>query len=117
MSSTISDSLRLEIMKASCSGLLKRVEICKEYGISRTTLYRILSSFAPENNLSLKMSSSLETPSLSDSESELLDLRLRIKELEHKLRQAEMARDAYNLMIELAEERYHIRVRKNFVAK
>ena len=63
------------------------------------------------------MSSSLETPSLSDSESELLDLRLRIKELEHKLRQAEMARDAYNLMIELAEERYHIRVRKNFVAK
>ena len=63
------------------------------------------------------MSSSLETPSLSDSESELLDLRLRIKELEHQLRQAEMARDAYNLMIELAEERYHIRVRKNFVAK
>lgn len=50
--------------------------------------------------------------SLNDTEEELLRLRLRIKELESQLYHAEMARDAYDYMIELAEQRYHIRVRK-----
>jgi hypothetical protein len=50
---------------------------------------------------------------LNDTEEELLRLRLRIKELESQLYHAEMARDAYDDMIELAEQRYHIRVRKN----
>lgn len=54
---------------------------------------------------------------LNESEDEVLRLRLRIKELESQLYQAEMARDAYDYMIDLAEQRYHIRVRKNSDAK
>ena len=57
------------------------------------------------------------SPSLNGTEEELLRLRLRIKELESQLYHAEMARDAYDYMIDLAEQRYHIRVRKNSDAK
>ena len=57
------------------------------------------------------------SPSLNGTEEELLRLRLRIKELESQLYHAEMARDAYDYMIDLAEQRYHTRVRKNSDAK
>lgn len=117
MSRLISNSLRLEIVRACYYGHLKKTEICKKYGVSNATLYRILNTFASENGLNLSMSTPLKNPSLSDSESEILRLRLRIKELEYQLHQAEMARDAYDCMIDLAEERYHIRVRKNSAAK
>jgi len=47
------------------------------------------------------------------SEEDITSLKLRIKQLESDLKRAEMARDVYNCMIDLAEEKYHIKVRKN----
>ncbi|MBR5530457.1 MAG: helix-turn-helix domain-containing protein, partial [Bacteroidaceae bacterium] len=82
MSRLISNSLRLEIVRACYYDHLKKTEICKKYGVSNATLYRILNTFASENGLNLSMSTPLKNPSLSDSESEILRLRLRIKELE-----------------------------------
>ncbi len=40
-----------------------------------------------------------------------------VKSLKVKLRNSNMARDAYNYMIDLAEETYNIKVRKNSDAK
>lgn len=44
-------------------------------------------------------------------------LRLRIKSLEHELKESNMARDVYDRMIDLAEEKFAIPVRKNSAAK
>lgn len=83
-------------------------------------MYRIISTFAPVKSIKQSMSEESNratSSSLNDAEDELLRLRLRIKELENQLYHAEMARDAYDYMIDLAEQRYHIRVRKNSDAK
>ena len=55
-----------------------------------------------------------ETEELKKS---IQDLKLKVKKLEHDLKESNMARDAYDCMIELAEETYAIPVRKNFDAK
>ena len=120
MSRTISTSLRLEIVGVYYHSNIKKTDICKKYGISLATLYRILRTFAPIKSIKQRMSEESPRPtssSLNDTEEELLRLRLRIKELERQLYHAEMARDAYDYMIELAEQRYHIRVRRNSDAK
>ena len=118
MSPIISNSLRLEIVETYYHSRMKKTAICAKYGISKTTLYRIIRTFAPVNKFKVTMSSSsLPSHPLDDTEEELLRLNLRIKELEVQLREAEMARDAYEYMIDLAEQRYHIRVRKNSDAK
>ena len=120
MSRTISTSLRLEIVDVYYHSNMKKSDICKKYGISLATLYRILRTFAPIKSIKQSMSEESPrsaSPSLNGTEEELLRLRLRIKELESQLYHAEMARDAYDYMIDLAEQRYHIRVRKNSDAK
>ena len=120
MRQTISTSLRLEIVDVYYHSNMKKSDICKKYGICRTSLYKIVRTFAPVKSIKQSMSeetiSSSNSP-LNDTEEELLRLRLRIKELESQLYHAEMARDAYDYMIDLAEQRYHIRVRKNSDAK
>ena len=109
MSPIISNSLRLEIVETYYHSRMKKTAICAKYGISKTTLYRIIRTFAPVNKFKVSMSSSsLPSLPLDDTEEELLRLNLRI---------AELARDAYEYMIDLAEQRYHIRVRKNSDAK
>ena len=120
MSRTISTSLRLEIVDVYYHSNMKKTDICKKYGISKTTLYQIVNTFAPINVIKQSMPEETFKPTdspLNDSQEELLRLRLRIKELESQLNHAEMARDAYDYMIDLAEQRYHIRVRKNSDAK
>ena len=120
MSRTISTSLRLEIVDVYYHSNMKKTDICKKYGISKCTLYRIISTFAPVKSIKQSMSeeiNSSSSSSLNGTEDELLRLRLRIKELESQLYHAEMARDAYDYKIDLAEQRYHIRVRKNSDAK
>jgi len=54
---------------------------------------------------------------ISDSKFNLSTFFSTLQELESQLYHAEMARDAYDYMIDLAEQRYHIRVRKNSDAK
>lgn len=120
MSRPISTSLRLEIVDVYYHSNMKKSDICKKYGISKTSLYYILRNFAPLKSIKQSMSEEsnrVNIRSLNDTEDELLRLRLRIKELESQLYHAEMARDAYDYMIDLAEQRYHIRVRKNSDAK
>lgn len=120
MSRKISTSLRLEIVDVYYHSNTKKMDICRKYGISKSTLYSIISTFAPIKSIKRSMSEESNKAngfSLNATEDELLRLRLRIKELENQLYHAEMARDAYDCMIDLAEQRYHIRVRKNSDAK
>lgn len=88
----------------------------REKGLKRTTIQRWLRIFGLEDKPSPVMSKKL-----SQTEQELHDqiyeLEKRIKSLEAELKRSNMARDAYDCMIDLAEKTYNIPVRKNSDAK
>lgn len=98
-----------------CSSL-NRNEFEREKGLKRTTISRWLRIFGIEDKASPIMSKKL-----SQNEQELHDriheLERKIKSLEVELKQSNMARDAYDFMIDLAEKTYNIPVRKNSDAK
>ena len=91
-------------------------EFEREKGLKRTTISRWLRIFGIEDKPSPIMSKKL-----SQTEQELHDriheLERKIKSLEVELKQSNMARDAYDYMIDLAEKTYNIPVRKNSGAK
>ena len=101
-----------EYMRSSIS----RSAYEREKGLKRTTISRWLRIFGIEDKPSPIMSKKL-----SQTEQELHDriheLERKIKSLEVKLKQSNMARDAYDYMIDLAEKTYNIPVRKNSGAK
>lgn len=88
----------------------------REKGLKRTTIQRWLRIFGLEDKPDPFMSKKL-----SQTEQELHDqiyeLEKKIKSLEAELKHSNMARDAYDCMIDLAEKTYNIPVRKNSDAK
>ena len=82
-------------------------EFEREKGLKRTTISRWLRIFGIEDKPSPIMSKKL-----SQTEQELHDriheLERKIKSLEVELKQSNMARDAYDCMIDLAEKTYNI---------
>lgn len=86
-------------------------EFEREKGLKRTTISRWLRIFGIEDKPSPIMSKKL-----SQTEQELHDriheLERKIKSLEVELKQSNMARDAYDYMIDLVEKTYNIPVRK-----
>lgn len=92
----------------------------RHYDLSHGSIYRWLRTFAIADKEELNMMKSKEDvcPSPSEEkEKDLLELRLKVKLLESALKDAEMVRDAYACMIDMAEAQYHIKVRKNSAAK
>lgn len=88
----------------------------REKGLKRTTIQRWLRIFGLEDKPDPFMSKKL-----SQTEQELHDqiyeLEKKIRSLEAELKRSNMARDAYDCMIDLAEKTYNIPVRKNSDAK
>lgn len=48
----------------------------------------------------------------NDSRKEVEVLKWKVRQLEYELKNSNMARDVYNYLIELAEEKYAIKIRK-----
>jgi len=117
----ISDARRLEILGIYLGGNASKMSIEKKYGLSHGSIRYWLGIFDPKDKPTFdemkKKLSDLSCGSPCGSDEELRSLQLRIKELESALRDSQMARDAYNLLIDLAEDKYHIKIRKNSGAK
>ena len=112
----IDDHIRLEILNSYLHGTKGKYTLEKENGISIGSIRHWLRIFGLEDKpLSFQMKAKDVSTSEDDicSEEDVTSLKLRIKQLESDLKRAEMARDVYNCMIDLAEEKYHIKVRKN----
>lgn len=112
----IDDHIRLEILNSYLHGSKGKYTLEKENGISRGSIRNWLRIFGLEDKpFPLNMKDKAVTTGTEDvsSEKDIASLKVRIKELESELKRAEMARDVYNCMIDLAEEKYHIKVRKN----
>lgn len=112
----IDDQIRLEILNSYLHGTKGKYTLEKENGISIGSIRHWLRIFGLEDKpLPFQMKAKDVSTSAEDvsSEEDITSLKLRIKQLESDLKRAEMARDVYNCMIDLAEEKYHIKVRKN----
>lgn len=119
---TYTDSYRLSIVEdyLSSSDDVSTHAIERKYSLSHGSLSRWLRIFGFESktrSMKRRIAEYESTDSSKDLKESNRLLQLRIKELEIRLRDAEMARDAYSCMIDLAEETYHIKVRKNSAAK
>ena len=94
--------------------------ICRKYGLDRNWVTRKLITFAisdKKGGVPMKKLPYNVSPEKNYRDSERDALIRRIRELEVELRETEMARDAYDEMIRLAERCYNIPIRKKSAAK
>jgi transposase-like protein len=114
--------VRKRIANEVILGIKGNMEACRDYGIPKGTLRRWVEKYRKEmfhqnGTLSLPMMKKVKEPQPNDSESKLLSQEKRIKELEKQLFESKLRNQALNIMIDLAEKHYGIRVRKNSGAK
>ena len=110
----------LEILREYLTTYQSKRSICRKYGLDPNWVSRNLIKFAvadKKDGIAMKKlpgNVSVEKTYLDDDRDALLK---RIRELEIELRKTEMARDAYDEMIRLAEQYYNIPIRKKSGAK
>ena len=110
----------LEILREYLTTDMSKGSICRKYGLNRNWVYTNLIKFAvadKKDGIAMKElpgNVSVEKTYRDDDRDALLK---RIRELEIELRRTEMARDAYDEMIRLAEQYYNIPIRKKSGAK
>ena len=110
----------LEILREYLTTNQSKGAICRKYGLNRNWVYTNLIKFAvadKKEGLPMKKlpgNVSVEKNYREDDRDELLR---RIRELEIELRKTEMARDAYDEMIRLAEQYNNLPIRKKSGAK
>ena len=118
----MTDEKRLALLKEYLSSGKSKSAFEKEKGLSHHSISNWLRSFAVKDKPVVLMSQASVTEMKKDPDKEeLLQEIARLKqELRCKsidLKRTEMARDAYERMIVLAEERYGIPIRKKSDAK
>lgn len=92
--------------------LIKIPEICREYEVTRTSIYKWISKYSVMKKKNERIV--LET----DSDTRKLQaLKERMKELEQIIGQKQLLIDFQNKVIELAEEEYKIDIKKKFGSK
>ena len=120
--SGMNDERRLSYIQLYLASNQTKSEFEKENGLGRDCISTWLRTFAIEDKTtSVTLTppmSTLQTENTSeDPEEEIRLLKLALKKKELELKQATMARDAYKKMIEIAETKYAIPIRKNSGAK
>ena len=110
----------LEILREYLTTNQSKGAICRKYGLNRNWVYYNLIKFAvadKKEGLAMKKLPGNVSIEKNYRDSDRDDLLRRIRELEIELRKTEMARDAYDEMIRLAEQYYNIPIRKKSAAK
>lgn len=97
--------LEVELKKTTVS------EICKEYEVSSTNVYKWLHKFG-----SMKKQDRMVVQTDSDTK-KLLALKQKVAELERVIGQKQIVIDFQTKMIELAEEEYNIDIKKKYSSK
>lgn len=116
------DAKRLALLEEYLSSASLKTTFEKEKGLSRGSISSWLRNFAIEDKpqivkVVLPMSTDNDNRMMVDPDSEIARLRQELKAKDLELKRVTMARDAYEKMIEIAEEKYAIPIRKNSDAK
>jgi len=108
-----STSFRIKKVQEIEQGKARVIDICKQYEVSYTSVYRWIDKFG-----SMKKSKNERVVVETDSDSvQLLALKQRIAELERIIGQKQIQLEFKDKMIELAEEMYSIDIKKKFSTK
>src|SRR5690625_1456635 len=103
-----SDGNKKEKVRDIELGLIKISEVCKEYEVSQTSVYRWIDKFGVEGNSKPER---LIVESKSDTK-KLIKLRKKIAELERLVGQKQIVIDFQEKMIDLAEQQYGVDIKK-----
>ncbi len=106
---TFSDSFKLQKVKEIERGITKVSEICKQYEVTGTNVYRWLTKFGSMKNKKER----LIVESDSDTK-KLLELKKKIAKLERIIGQKQIMIDFKDKMIEIAEQTYGVDIKKKF---
>ena len=117
----MTDDKRLALLNEYLSSGMSKYRFVKEKGLSKSSFSKWLRTFVVGNEPALLSQAAVTDMKKDPDKEELLQeidhlkQELRLKSLD--LKRTEMARDAYERMIVLAEERYGIPIRKKSGAK
>jgi transposase-like protein len=87
-------------------------EVCKEYEVSKTAVYKWLYKYSRNRERSVKQVVEL----MSDTR-KIQDLKAKIRELEQLVGQKQFEIEFKNKMIDIAEERYDVDIKKKLGSK
>jgi len=104
-----SDSFKIQKVRELETGETKVSELCKQYEVTATNVYRWLNKFGTMKEKSERLI--IETD--SDTK-QLLNLKKEVAELERIIGQKQILIDFKDKMIDLAEEVYGVDIKKKF---
>ena len=104
-----SDSFKIQKVRELETGKTKVSEVCKQYEVTSTNVYRWLNKFGTMKNKKERLI--VETD--SDTK-KLLELKKKVAELERIIGQKQIVIDFKDKMIELAEEAYGVDIKKKY---
>jgi transposase len=107
-----SENFKIKKVREIELGRTKVSEICKEYEVSETSVYRWLQSYGRMKNKKERIIVETE----SDTQ-QLLALKKKVAELERIVGQKQVLLDFKDKMIDLAEEIYGVDIKKKFSTK
>ena len=104
-----SDSFRIQKVRELETGTVKVSELCRQYEVSSTSIYRWLTKFGTMKDKKERLIVETE----SDTK-QLLALKKRVAELERMIGQKQILIEFKDKMIEIAEETYGVDIKKKF---
>ena len=104
-----SDSFKIKKVREIETGKAKVSELCKQYEVSATNVYRWLNKFGTMKSKKERLI--VETD--SDTK-QLLELKKKVAELEQIIGQKQILIDFKDKMIDLAEEAYGVDIKKKY---
>lgn len=107
-----SDSFKLQKVNEIERGITRVTDICKEYEVSTTNVYRWINKFG---NMKKKQERVI-VESQSDTK-KILELKRKVAELEQIIGQKQILLEFKDKMIEIAEETYKVDIKKKFIEK
>lgn len=106
---SFSANFKIQKVREIECGKTKVSELCKQYEVSATNVYRWIRKFGVMKNKTDRVIIEVE----SDTK-QLLELKRRVAELEKIIGQKQVLLDFKDKMIELAEETYGVDIKKKF---
>ena len=107
-SRSFSDNFKIKKVREIEMGKTKVSEVCKQYEVSTTNVYKWMKKFGTMKNKKERLIVETE----SDTQ-QLLHLKKQVAELERIIGQKQVLLDFKDKMIELAEQTYGVDIKKN----
>lgn len=104
-----SESFKIKKVREIETGITKVCDICKNYEVSNTAVYRWINKYS----IMKKKKEKIVIESESDTQ-ELLKLKKKIAELERMIGQKQVLIDFKDKMIDIAEDTYGVDIKKKF---